>query len=169
VNQQLNLTQQQLNQFAVYVFVRQDLSLLDQRLQMAHTVLMMCTVFNPPQADYRIIELDGGLTKKAFDKTVNNLSRWTETVKYAVYCDSDHPEQGYTAVATVPLSANPFPHKLRRPEQKNVGNELQVLASALKKFCPEAVELILTKSQSVDKAFNEFLEFMRTSDYQEKE
>lgn len=101
-----------LDDFAVYVFVRQDLSEQDQRIQIAHAVLKMAIAYQPAEANYAIVELDGGESKKAFDRTVRKMPE--RGVAHVIYQDSDCPEWGDTAIATIPLSGRPLPHKLRR-------------------------------------------------------
>lgn len=101
-----------LDDLAVYVFVRQDLSEQDQRIQIAHAILKMALIFRPEDANYRIVELDGGESKKAFERTVRKMPE--RGIAYAVYQDSDRPEWGDTAIATIPLAGRPLPHKLRR-------------------------------------------------------
>lgn len=101
-----------LDDFAVYVFVRQDLSEQDQRIQIAHAVLKMAITYQPAEANYRIVELDGGESKKAFERTVRKMPE--RSVAHVIYQDSDCPEWGDTAIATIPLSGRPLPHKLRR-------------------------------------------------------
>jgi hypothetical protein len=92
----------ELNDKAVYVFVRQDLSEGDQRIQLAHAVLDIAMRNQIEWADYRIIELDGGADRKAFQRTVRNMQG--RGIEYIVYHDSDRKELGDTAIATMPLS-----------------------------------------------------------------
>jgi hypothetical protein len=101
-----------LDDFAVYVFVRQDLSEQDQRIQIAHAVLKMALTYRPAEANYRVVELDGGESKKAFDRTVRKMPE--RGVQYVIYEDSDRPEWGPTAIATIPMAEQKLPHKLRR-------------------------------------------------------
>ena len=101
-----------LDDLAVYVFVRQDLSEQDQRIQIAHAVLKMAMTFQPADANYRIVELDGGESRKAFERTVRKMPE--RGIAHVIYQDSDRPEWGDTAIATIPLAGRPLPHKLRR-------------------------------------------------------
>lgn len=91
-----------LDDLAVYVFVRQDLSEQDQRLQFAHAVLEMACLYRPAHAKYRLVELDGGESEKAFRRTVRKMPE--RKVGHVIYSDPDHPEWGETAIATVPLT-----------------------------------------------------------------
>jgi hypothetical protein len=91
-----------LNDKAVYVFVRQDLSEGDQRIQLAHAVLDIAMRNQIEWADYRIVELDGGADRKAFGRTVRKMQG--RGIEFIVYHDSDHKEWGDTAIATMPLS-----------------------------------------------------------------
>lgn len=101
-----------LEDLAVYVFVQPELGEQDQRIQLAHAVLAMALKFQIAPANYKIVELDGGFTQKAFNRTVRKMSSYD--VPHVIYSDSDRPEWGPTAIATIPAPKGSLPHKMRR-------------------------------------------------------
>jgi hypothetical protein len=90
-----------MSDLAIYVFVRGDLPEEDQLVQAAHAIFKMTACYLPDSADLRIVALDGGSSEKAFFKTLRRLQ--DAQIAHATYCDSDKPEWGITAIATVPL------------------------------------------------------------------
>lgn len=91
-----------MDDYTVYLFVRQDLSEQDQKIQLCHAVFKMAALLRHGLIDLKMVELDGGLTQKAFDRTRRRLNE--KHLQAIEYSDSDHPEWGITAIATAPLS-----------------------------------------------------------------
>lgn len=91
-----------LDESAVYFFVRSTLSEEDQMVQVSHAILEMALAYDPGFAKYRIIGLDGGQSEKSFNKLCHKLH--TGTIPHVKYADPDHSELGVTAIATVPLT-----------------------------------------------------------------
>jgi hypothetical protein len=93
------------------------------------------------------------------------------TTRLLSYELRDNAEKGTRLVDSAPSScgvAGHFAFQLNGGHcmmcQREIGlgnDRLRLLASALKKFCPEAVGLIVSKMADQDKAYDEFVNFMR--------